>query len=55
MGLLSVESYMTLGGQLIRPGPLRGRSAVVPMAINFVAWSEWIEVDPDCETAGAAS
>jgi len=42
MSLLSVESYMTLGGQLRRPGSLTGRSAVVPMTINLVALSEWI-------------
>jgi hypothetical protein len=30
------------GGQLITPGTLTGRSAVVPTTINLVAWSEWI-------------
>jgi hypothetical protein len=42
MGAPSVVSYISRGGQLIRPGTLTGRSAVVPIIINLVAWSDWI-------------
>jgi hypothetical protein len=42
IGAPSVVSYISHGGQLITPGTLTGRSAVVPTTINLVAWSEWI-------------
>jgi len=43
IGAPSVVSYISLGGQLIRPGTLAGRSAVAPTTISLVAWS-WIEM-----------
>jgi hypothetical protein len=42
MGAPSVVSYISRGGRLMRPGILTGRSAVVPIIANLVAWSDWI-------------
>jgi len=41
IGPPSLVSYTSRGGQLIRPGTLTGRSAVVPTTISLVAWFEY--------------
>ena len=43
IGPPSLVSYTSRGGQLIRPGTLTGRSAVVPTTISLVAWSNMNE------------
>jgi hypothetical protein len=40
MGAPSVVSYISRDGQLMRPGILTGRSAVVPIIVNLAAWSD---------------
>jgi hypothetical protein len=55
MGAPSVMSYISRGGQLRQPGTLTGRSAVLPIIIDLVAWYAAIAVREQSEKLASNS